>query len=61
MLIDVLPAEDGSWAVTRDRVVDGYFGDRDGAIEYALACAQRVGQAAAKLTIWPPLLQSDER
>ncbi len=49
--IDVLPDVAGHWSVTRDRVVDGEFKDRDKALEYAEASADRARRAGQAVRV----------
>lgn len=49
--IDVLPDIAGHWSVTRDRVVDGEFNDRDRAVAYAETCVARAQRAGVPVQL----------
>lgn len=49
--IDVLPDAAGHWSVTRDRVVDAEFDERECATRYAEACAERVRRAGQDVSL----------
>ncbi len=49
--IDVLPDVAGHWSVTRDRVVDGEFNDRDRAVASAETCVARAQRAGVPVRL----------
>jgi hypothetical protein len=49
--IDVLPDIAGHWSVTRDRVLDAEFTERDRAIEYARSCEERARRAGLQVDL----------
>ena len=49
--IEVRPDIEGGWAVTRDRIVDGYFSEVAAANDYASACAHRARRAGMTVSL----------
>ena len=49
--IDVLPDIAGHWSVTRDRVLDAEFTERDRAIDYARSCEARGRRAGLEVQL----------
>lgn len=49
--LDVLPDIAGHWSVTRDRVLDAEFTERDRAIDYARSCEERARRAGLEVRL----------